>query len=64
MFQLASDQGHPVAACSLGYFYEKGLGVPINLPKAVEYYQLASDRNDPGGLCNLGYFYEYGIHVE
>jgi TPR repeat protein len=51
-FQLG---GSCAAACSIGKFYEEGLGVPRSLTKALEYYEHGIKMNDSDSMCNAAY---------
>lgn len=58
------DSGSGAAAVNLGWMYENGCGIDINLKKAFYYYQIAADRGDNVGQCNLANFYENGKGTE
>ena len=47
-YKMSSDQGDMVAEASLGYCYENGLGVEVDMMETERYYQLA---NDPERCC-------------
>ena len=49
---------------SLGFMYEKGLGVKKDLTKAVRCYQEAANRNDGRAQMNLGRMYRDGLGVQ
>jgi TPR repeat protein len=44
--QKAALQRHPRAEYTLGYFLELGIGVAVNLPKALKWYAAASKHGD------------------
>lgn len=52
-FQRASDGGEGNSARLLGEMYEHGLGVEINLNKALEYYLVANQRGINGLLKKI-----------
>ena len=51
MFELvmaAAEQGHLEAQYQLGYCYENGIGVPINVDRAKFWYAKAAERGHGG----------------
>lgn len=48
----------------LGFFYEKGIGTPVNIEKAVTNYQLAYKHHDVIAAYNLALLYSSGKGVE
>lgn len=53
----AAERGNPVAALTIGFYYEKGLGVPIDRAEALRWFQLAgypSVEAARQGLAELG----------
>jgi TPR repeat protein/transglutaminase-like putative cysteine protease len=58
-----ADTGHPRARSYLGYIYENGLGIAIDLPEAARWYRLAAEQGDPYSQTRLGYLYEKGLGV-
>lgn len=58
--QKSADQRYATAINNLGWFYEKGNGIPVDIAKAVEYYQVAASQNNTSGIYNLGRMYENG----
>ena len=59
-FKVSSDKGYPQAQTNLGFFYEKGLGVPKDMAKAMTLYKSAARQGDPGAQNNLACCYEMG----
>jgi TPR repeat protein/transglutaminase-like putative cysteine protease len=58
-----AEAGHPFAQSNLGYLYENGLGVSIDLAEAVRWYRLAADHGDTYSQTRLGYLFERGLGV-
>jgi hypothetical protein len=51
LYGLAAAQGYSSAYYSLGYVAENGLGVPVDVSQAIEWYQLACLQAD-GDFCS------------
>lgn len=47
----------------IGFYYEYGLGIQIDLKEAVRYYQKAADKGDSYSLYQLGWCYQNGKGV-
>ena len=47
LFASAAEKGHAGSQFYVGFFYEKGLGVPSLIDNAIEWYQKAADQNYP-----------------
>jgi TPR repeat protein len=47
----------------LGWMYEDGDGMPVDMPQAFAWYTRAADKQDPAGLPSLGRMCEYGNTV-
>lgn len=56
----AATKGNSRAMFLLGYMYENGEGVPIDLAKAASYYKAAADNGNRSAQHNLGCFYYLG----
>jgi TPR repeat protein len=56
----AADQGDATAQTYVGYFYEKGLGVPQNFGEAMTWYRKAADQGHGAAQRNIGNLYEQG----
>jgi TPR repeat protein/transglutaminase-like putative cysteine protease len=56
-----AEQGHVRAQYFLGWMYEGGLGVAIDLHEAARWYRLAAEQGDPSTQARLGYFYQRGL---
>jgi uncharacterized protein len=50
----------PEAQYELAKLYEKGIGVPENLDRALELYQAASSKDFPDAVNDIGYYYYTG----
>lgn len=50
---LESEPNNSTALCNLGYIFEHGLGTPIDLDKAWEYYSKAIENGNKQALHNL-----------
>ncbi|VEB62528.1 tetratricopeptide repeat protein [Salmonella enterica subsp. enterica] len=49
---------------SLGFIYEYGVSVSVDIPQAIKYYEQACDLDGDYGCFNAAYFYEYGIGTQ
>jgi TPR repeat protein len=58
-----AEKGHVKAQYYLGWMYERGLGVAIDLREAARWYRLAAEQAEPFTQTRLGYFYERGLGV-
>jgi hypothetical protein len=58
-----ADKGHPKAEAYMGYMYEDGLGVPMDLREAARWYRLAAEQGDSYSQTRLGYLHEKGLGV-
>lgn len=56
-------QGNAAAHCYLGFCFESGHGLEVNLQKALEHYQASAQGGHALGQCHLGICYERGIGV-
>jgi hypothetical protein len=62
--QRAADQGDPAAQTQLGLRYRKGLGMPADNTKAVEWYRRAADQNHAEAQAYLGFMYMTGRGIK
>lgn len=60
----SAQLGDADAQTTVGEIYERGLGVPPDHAKAVEWYQKAAAQHYSRALFNLGTLYEQGLGVE
>jgi TPR repeat protein len=56
-FHRAANRGDRMAACSLGYAYDVGLGVHRNIAQAIRWYRRAARSGDSGAASNLATVY-------
>ncbi|HVV68509.1 MAG TPA: tetratricopeptide repeat protein [Gammaproteobacteria bacterium] len=63
LHKLAAAHGDSAAECRLGKFYERGLGVEVDLKRAVKYYALAASHGNIEAQNHLGRCYYEGIGV-
>ncbi|MBC2775992.1 sel1 repeat family protein, partial [Rhizobium sp. AQ_MP] len=59
---LAAD-GNSWALATLGDIYSRGGPVPIDGPKAIDYYTRAAELGNTGALVRLGEIYRDGVLV-
>ncbi len=62
-YQMAADQGHPMALNNLAALYLDGRGVSRDIDRAVALYQKAARGGDPVAQTNLGQLYMNGRGV-
>jgi hypothetical protein len=63
-YRIAAEKGSTMAQTSLGYMYDKGLGVEQDQVAALTWYRKAADHGYPPALINVGIMYESGIGTE
>jgi len=61
--QKAADAGDAIAMNSLGYLYEKGLGVAQDYAQAHQWLQKAAEAGNYHAMEHLGYLCEKGLGV-
>ena len=59
-----SELGDAESQTQLGSLYENGLGVPLDMDRAIRWYQRAAAQNYPRAQVNLGVLYQYGTGVD
>ncbi|EBA2817540.1 sel1 repeat family protein [Salmonella enterica] len=59
---LAKDN-NAQALAELGFIYEYGVAVPIDMIQAIKYYEQACHVEEPYGCYNARYFYLHGLGV-
>jgi hypothetical protein len=47
----------------IGYFYQHGLGIPVNYSQAKEWYQNAANQGNMKAQNNLGFIFDEGLGV-
>ena len=63
LLEPAADAGFALAQLSLGYAYDRGLGVAEDDALAADWYRKAADQGVPRAMGNLGYLYHGGNGV-
>lgn len=63
-YQIAADEGDPVAQRNLGFLYERGHGVNPDYLQAMAWYQKAADQGHRAAFNNIGFLYVAGLGVE
>jgi TPR repeat protein len=63
-FSKAAEQGHPGAELNLGYLYEHGRGVRVDLAEAMRWYRKAAEQKQPHAPCRIADLYREGKGVE
>lgn len=63
-FLESFNMGNLDACVKLGYMFENGLGVDVDIEKAKDYYEKASRYNHKTACYNLGVMYRRGRGVE
>jgi TPR repeat protein len=64
LMRQAADAGSAEGQTYVGYFYEKGLGVPQDYAEALGWYRKAAALGYPAAQRNIGNFYEQGLLVQ
>lgn len=63
LLEPLANAGDAQAQGALGYFYDKGLGVPVDHERAFNWYMSAAKQGDAGAEMNLCVSYAEGIGV-
>jgi TPR repeat protein len=58
---VKAEQGQPKAMLNVGTLYERGVGVPRNFTKALEWHQKAADAGEKEAYMRLALCYEIGM---
>jgi len=58
--QMAAVNGDAGSQNTLGVMYAKGLGVPVNYPRAEYWFMKAADQRYAAALYHLGVLYKVG----
>lgn len=64
LYQLAADQGHPLATYKLGFFEHAGYTSEADFAAAMAHYQRAAELGEPLGNYGIGQLYEFGQGVD
>ena len=62
--RMAAERGYAKAQCELGYFYEKGLGVPQDMKKSFDLNMQAAVQGNAIAQHNVGNKYYKGEGVD
>ncbi len=62
-YRVAAERGDLESQVSLGYVYEKALGVPKDYQKAAKWYRMAAEKGNANGQALLGLMYKRGLGV-
>lgn len=57
LYQAAADLGDPAGLMGLGYMHYHGLGTPVNISAAIDFYEGAASMGYPDACYNLGGLY-------
>jgi TPR repeat protein len=60
-YQRATMQGDGEAQYFLGYAFQYGQGLSMDLPQALQWYHKAAAQNDATAQAKIGVFYERGL---
>jgi len=63
LFKDAARNGEMYAFNTIGYFFEHGLGVEVNIAKAMHWYKKAAQCKDVCAYTNIGLLYLRGGNV-
>jgi hypothetical protein len=59
----AAEGGYAIAQYEMGYYYDRGLGVPQDIKTAVEWWHKAAEQGIKNAIFNLAICYESGDGV-
>lgn len=60
IYQKLANLGDKTAQVKLGYMYDQGLGVPVDVASAEKWYTMAAEQGQPVGQFLLGNLYQLG----
>ncbi len=60
---VSGSKPHSLALYALGYAYQNGEGVPVDIIQAFHYFEAAADKDVPQACYSLAYFYQNGLGV-
>lgn len=61
LFKLSVDAGYLPAHARIGWYYERGIGTPVNRKAAFNHYKAAYEAGDKRAIESLGRCYARGI---
>ncbi|HFF5865128.1 TPA: tetratricopeptide repeat protein [Shigella boydii] len=61
--QKLADTNNTQALVLLGFIYEHGVTVSVDIPKAIQWYEKACNQGGEYGCYNARYFFQYGKGV-
>jgi TPR repeat protein len=61
VMQVNAEKGEAPAMVNVGTMYERGIGVPRDFTKALDWYEKAAKAGAPDGYLRLGLCYEVGM---
>jgi len=64
LYKKVAENGNAAAQNRLGYIYQNGLGITMNVNKANEWFRKSAENGDEWGQYNLGVNYQYGQGLE
>lgn len=64
LFLEVADPEYPYVYHNLGLMNERGLGVPVDFPAALDWYKKAADLGYVQSFSNLGMMYDDGLGIE
>ena len=62
-WHILAEGGHGGAQLNIGVLHEKGLGVPKNAEKAMEWFRRAAESGESAAFYNIGVLYRDGRGV-
>lgn len=62
-FKRAAELGNPVAANTIGFFYQQGIGIRADPERAEHWFQMAAASGSSLAKVNLGLMYLQGLGV-
>ena len=64
LYRRAAKRNYAAAQVNLGRLHAEGLGLPVDLEKAVAWYRKAAEQGHAGGQVHLGFMYARGRGVD
>ena len=63
IWQKMADEGDAYAMNNLGIIYDRGLGVPVDLGRAIFWFSKSANEGNPQGMSNYGWMLDQGRGV-